>query len=44
VRSNIDMELLTKIDMLFQYFFHQKSAGAFIDENNQIIFKDGKPE
>jgi hypothetical protein len=37
-RATMDTELLSKIDMLFLYFFHHDSQGAYIDANNQIQF------
>jgi hypothetical protein len=43
-RASYDAELLGKIDLLFQYFFHRSSAGAYIDSNNQMQFMYGSPD
>jgi sialic acid synthase SpsE len=37
-RTTSEAELLAKIDMLFLYFFHHNSKGAYIDSDNQIQF------
>jgi hypothetical protein len=42
-RTSANVELLSKIDLLFSYFFHHNSNGAYIDSNNQIQFMYGNP-
>jgi hypothetical protein len=42
-RTSAQVELLNKIDMLFLYFFHHNSSGAYIDSNHQIQFMYGNP-
>ena len=37
-RTTEDLKLLNKIDVLFSYFFHRSSTGAYVDNDNQIQF------
>ena len=37
-RASSDAELLNKIDVLFLYFFHHNSSGAYNDQDNQVQF------
>jgi hypothetical protein len=37
-RTAEDQKLLEKINVLFSYFFHRSSTGAYVDNDNQIQF------